>query len=120
MLPEAIEAALQAGLRGPARSVLVGAPVAQAAAERRRDHGDVGSALAGEADGVTRLGRFLGVPWDYLTSSRSSNMTSPSSVRCTGHLAAIVMSFSRCSSGSSLGSWTTISNLVGEPRCAGS
>ena len=32
---------------------------------------------------------------DHLTSKRSSNMTSPSSVRCTGHLAAIVMSFSR-------------------------
>ena len=47
-------------------------------------------------------------------------MTSPSSVRCTGHLAAIVISFSRCSSGSSFGSCTSMWNLVGEPRWAGS
>ncbi len=47
-------------------------------------------------------------------------MTSPSSVRCTGHLATICISFSRCSSGSPAGSLTSIVNLVGEPRWAGS
>ena len=55
-----------------------------------------------------------------LSSTVSSNMTSPSSVRCTGHLAAICVSRSRWSSGSSLGRCMFILNLVGEPRWAGS
>src|SRR5438094_715087 len=62
-----------------------------------------------------------GGPWPgHLSSSVSSNMTSPSSVRCTGHLAAICMRRSLCSSGSSLGRRTAIVNFVGEPFCAGS
>ena len=59
-------------------------------------------------------------PGLYLSSIDSSNMTSPSSVRCTGHLAAICISFSRCSSGSSFGSSTAILKRVNEPRWAGS
>ena len=54
------------------------------------------------------------------TSTDSSNMTSPSSMRCTGHLAPICISRSRWSSGSSLGRFTVILKRVGEPRCAGS
>ena len=54
------------------------------------------------------------------SSAASSNMTSPSRVRCTGHLATICMSFSRCSAGSSLGKPTRMENLVGEPLWAGS
>ena len=54
------------------------------------------------------------------TSTDSSNMTSPSSTRCTGHLAPICMSRSRWSSGSSLGKFTVIVKRVGEPRWAGS
>ena len=56
----------------------------------------------------------------YLSVTRSSNITSPSSVRCTGHLAAICISRSRCSSGSSLGICTSMLKRVGEPRWAGS
>jgi hypothetical protein len=55
-----------------------------------------------------------------MSSTCSSNMTSPSSARCTGHLAPICMSRSRCSSGSSLGNCTFISKRVGDPRWAGS
>ena len=56
----------------------------------------------------------------YLSETFSSNMTSLSSVRCTGHLAAICISRSRWSSGSSLGICTSITKRVGEPRWAGS
>ena len=53
---------------------------------RRLSPATAKAALAALRDGRRR---------DHLISSRSSNMTSPSSVRCTGHFAAIVMSFSR-------------------------
>src|SRR4051812_14778007 len=46
-------------------------------------------------------------------------MTSPSSVRCTGHLAAMTRRRSTCSSESDSGRRTTIPNRVGHPRSAG-
>ena len=53
------------------------------------------------------------------SSTRSSNATSPSSVRCTGHLAAITRSFSICSSSRCGGILSTRSKRVGQPRSAG-
>src|SRR3954452_16429510 len=67
------------------------------------------------------LGGLRGVeqdPWQVLElqaaragagrrSTRSVNMTSPSSVRWTGHLAAMVVSRSACSAGRSAGNRST-------------
>ncbi|GBD46125.1 hypothetical protein HRbin41_00946 [bacterium HR41] len=52
--------------------------------------------------------------------SSSRNIASPSSVRCTGHLATICISRSCCSSLRWRGSLTVMSKRVGAPRCAGS
>src|SRR5436190_11905891 len=52
-------------------------------------------------------------------STRSSNITSPSSVRWTGHLAAMVISRWTWSSVSSGARRTTTSKRVGQPRSAG-
>src|SRR5437762_2490253 len=64
---------------------------------------------AGEADQVAMCTRWM----------LSKNITSPSSARWTGHLAAIVRSRSTCSSGTSSGRRMTSWNLVGQPRSAG-
>ncbi len=56
----------------------------------------------------------------YSTFNCSSNMTSPSSVRCTGQRAAICISRSCCSGSRSAGRLTFILKRVGEPRWAGS
>ena len=53
------------------------------------------------------------------SSTRSSKKTSPSSVRWTGHLAAITRSFSTCSSERLAGIRMTSLKLVGHPRSAG-
>ena len=79
--------------------------------------------MSGSATGRSsrsRCGSGPARPPDQTTSTASSNMTSPSSTRCTGHFAPICMSRSRWSSGSSFGKFTVIVKRVGEPRCAGS
>ena len=68
-----------------------------------------------DGDGHARARRYTGLT----ISTRSSNMTSPSSVRWTGHFAAITMRRSTCSCGSASGRRTTSEKRVGHPRSAG-
>ena len=58
-------------------------------------------------------------PGPQASSTRSSKKTSPSSVRWTGHLAAITRSFSTWSSERLAGIRMTSLKLVGHPRSAG-
>ncbi len=92
--------------------------------ERNQDGGRLG---AGDVDprrrrrlqeGGAQRGRELRAG-RQVSSTRSSKNTSPSSVRCTGHLAAITWSFSTWSSVRWAGSFITSSKRVGQPRSAG-
>ena len=91
------------------------------ALEHGNQHGGVAAAV--HVHGQRLLGRDQDrgqlVGDAQASSTRSSNMTSPSSVRWTGHLAAITRSLSICSSSRCGGILSTSSNLVGQPRSAG-
>src|SRR6185503_11149127 len=96
---------------------------AAAGDEQRHQHGGL---LAPAAHLHPR--RLLGLEQDvgellaqcvYVSSMRSSKATSPSSVRWTGHLAAITCSRSTCSSLRCSGMRITSSKRVGQPRSAG-
>ena len=92
--------------------------------ERRQD-GGLGTAV--DVDGQRRLRREQRAaellrecgPGPQTSSTRSSNSTSPSSVRWTGHLAAIVCRRSTCSSDRWAGIFMTSLKLVAQPRSAG-
>ena len=90
--------------------------------EQRHEHGGV-RAAAMDLDRQRLLGRQERgaqiVAQAQLSSTRSSNATSPSSVRCTGHLAAITCRRSTCSSLRCPGIRMTSSKRVGQPRSAG-
>ena len=58
-------------------------------------------------------------PGPQASSTCSSNRTSPSSVRCTGHFAAMTRSFSTCSSERWAGIFMTSLKFVAQPRSAG-
>ena len=68
-----------------------------------------------------RAAQLLGQcrPGPQASSTRSSKKTSPSSVRWTGHFAAITRSFSTCSSERWAGIRMTSLKFVGQPRSAG-
>ena len=91
----------------------------------RGEDGRLGAAV--DVDRQGRLGRqqraaqLLGQcgPGPQASSTRSSKKTSPSSVRWTGHLAAITRSFSTCSSERLAGIRMTSLKFVGHPRSAG-
>ena len=92
--------------------------------ERGEDRG-LGAAV--DVDRERDLGREQGAPQllgecgpgPQASSTRSSKKTSPSSVRWTGHLAAITRSFSTWSSERWAGIRMTSLKLVGQPRSAG-
>ena len=92
--------------------------------ERSEDRG-LGAAV--DVDRERSLGRqqraaqLLGEcgPGPQASSTRSSKKTSPSSVRWTGHFAAITRSFSTWSSEREAGIRMTSLKLVGHPRSAG-
>ena len=124
---------LLAGVAPPARErdlARVAAEVVPAAGEdgvqavvleHRHQHGRLLAAVHLHGHGL--VGRHQGggelVGDAQASSTRSWNMTSPSSVRCTGHLAAITFSRSICSSSRCGGIFSTSSNFVGQPRSAG-
>ena len=89
--------------------------------EQRHEDGRVLAAVHVHRRGLVRLeehgGELSGGA--QASSTRSSNATSPSSVRCTGHLAAITCSRSICSSSRCAGILKTSSKRVGQPRSAG-
>ena len=91
----------------------------------RSEDGGLGSPV--DVDRQRGLGRqqrppqLLGQcgPGPQASSTRSSNRTSPSSVRWTGHLAAITRSFSIWSSERWAGIRMTSLKFVAQPRSAG-
>ena len=91
----------------------------------RGEDGGLGAAV--DVDGQRGVRREQGAaellrecgPGPQAISTRSSNRTSPSSVRCTGHLAAITCSFSTCSSERWAGIFMTSLKFVAQPRSAG-
>ena len=97
---------------------------------QRHEHRGVGAAVDVEADrlvgieqdGAQRARQFVARAQEDARarrSTRSSNMTSPSSVRCTGHFAAMILSFATWSSVSPGGKRSTSEKRVGQPRSAG-
>ena len=91
----------------------------------RGEDGGLGAAV--DVDGQRRFRREQGAaellrecgPGPQASSTRSSNTTSPSSVRCTGHLFAITCRRSTWSSDRCAGIRMTILNVVALPRSAG-
>ena len=91
----------------------------------RGEDGGLGAAV--DVDGQRGVGREQRAaellrecgPGPQASSTRSSNRTSPSSVRCTGHLAAITRSFSTWSSDRWAGIRMTSLKFVAQPRSAG-
>ena len=78
---------------------------------------DVARGLGREQRAAQLLGECG--PGPQASSTRSSNRTSPSSVRWTGHLAAITRRRSTCSWLSESGRRRMIWKRVGQPRSAG-
>ena len=91
----------------------------------RGEHGGLGAAV--DVDGQRGLGREQRAaqllrecgPGPQTSSTRSSNRTSPSSVRWTGHLAAITRRRSTWSSERWAGIFMTSLKFVAQPRSAG-
>ena len=112
-------------LRSSRRLVKTSVQLAGGVEVERRQHRGLGAAV--DVDRQRGLGReqraaqLLGEcgPGPQTSSTRSSNRTSPSSVRWTGHLAAITRSFSTWSSERWAGIRMTSLKLVAQPRSAG-
>ena len=99
-----------------------GVDVAGGVGEQRDEHGGV-RAAAVDVHGDRLLGREERraqiLAQAQVSSTRSSKATSPSRVRCTGHLAAITCRRSTCSSLRCAGIRMISSKRVGQPRSAG-
>src|SRR5690606_17172252 len=116
-------AGVAAQVVAPAREDRVQAPVG---AVQRHEHGRVDAAVdvqGGRLGGVEQAGGELcgevAQAVSSAVSTRSLNMTSPSSVRWIGHFAAITRSLATCSSVRWSERRSTRSNRVGVPRSAG-
>ena len=116
--------------RAPARRLALGRAATRPTSLRRRPKaerrllGRVPACRLLGAERACRAGDAAAARRGYVVAGStsltlSSNITSPSSVRWTGHLAAMIRSFSIWSALHPLGSRSSTLNLVGHPRSAG-